>query len=187
MPRQIRSRGFLPTMPPKPKSKWIDEDGKEYSSRWEAEEAVGFDGHVDANLEAVGMWEARIRQSPLHPMALRMGRRTTAGAREMKAETLQLQQGTPEWLAHRAALQRQRRRGHDAGLSKYKTRAELLRERLPASCRMWTSTPRPALTVATRLRPSPDVRRGIPGHRHRRVTGPWCGAGDADGLRCPRH
>lgn len=49
---------FLPTMPPKPKSKWIDEDGKEYSSRWEAEEAVGFDGYVDANLEAVGMWEA---------------------------------------------------------------------------------------------------------------------------------
>ena len=43
---------FLPTMPPRPKSKWIDEDGKEYSYRWEAEEAVVFDGYVDANLEA---------------------------------------------------------------------------------------------------------------------------------------
>lgn len=47
----------------------------------------------------------------------------------MKAETLQLQQGTAEWAAHRARHYNASEAAAMLGLSPYKTRAELLREK----------------------------------------------------------
>lgn len=60
---------FTPVMPPKPQSKWVDENGREYASPFEAERAVGFDQFWDENRDAVGAWEterakARFTQWP---------------------------------------------------------------------------------------------------------------------------